>query len=347
LQRFTVASKEKPAYASTDGLRVVTLDVQEQGPVSTGVFRRLVLAVLDSAFGPELGESLERTASQPSTYRALLQRSSRFGSLSAGVRSEILEMVEGKIVADRVASWLDLPEQLARALGLNFVIALDEFQEIESLRKDIDAIPLMRSRWQKHRRVAYIISGSARSMLLGLVQSPQSPFFQHFSLQEIGDFSSKAAVELLLNESRPEKPLSLEVAELAVKTIGGHPFYLQMLGEELMEQEGTPDQSALKDALQKLLFSRTGRLALYFEAEFQKIVGRSTFLAATLDALAEGPASLTAISKVIQASSGPTVSYLERLRDAVRQTESGLYELTDPLSLCGFVGVGRVERLFP
>ena len=51
---------EAARRASTDRLRVVNLDVQEQGPVSTEVFRRLVLTVLDSAFAPELGESLER-----------------------------------------------------------------------------------------------------------------------------------------------------------------------------------------------------------------------------------------------------------------------------------------------
>jgi hypothetical protein len=47
----------------------------------------------------------------------------------------------------------------------------------------------------------------------------------------------------------------------------------------------TPDQSSLKAALQRLLFSKTGWLALYFEGAFQKLVGRSPSLCATLDAL--------------------------------------------------------------
>jgi hypothetical protein len=117
---------------------------------------------------------------------------------------------------------------------------------------------------------------------------------------------------------------------LAVKTIGGCPFYLQLLGEELTEHPGIADQSSLKASVQKLLFSRTGRLALYFEGEFQKLVGRSTFLAATLDALAEGPVNLTAIANAIQASTGATVTYLERLHDAFERTADGLYRLTDP-----------------
>jgi hypothetical protein len=134
----------------------------------------------------------------------------------------------------------------------------------------------------------------------------------------------------LQQESGPERPISSEVAELAVKTIGGCPFYLQLLGEELVESPSHPSQASLKTSLQKLLFSRTGRLALYFESEFQKLVGRSTSLAATLDALAEGPVSLTAISKTIGASTGPTVTYLERLQDAAERTADGLYRLADP-----------------
>ena len=57
--------------SASETLRVVTLDVQEQGPVSTAVFRRLALAVVDSALGEELGESLERLAHQPAAYRGL------------------------------------------------------------------------------------------------------------------------------------------------------------------------------------------------------------------------------------------------------------------------------------
>jgi hypothetical protein len=88
---------------------------------------------------------------------------------------------------------------------------------------------------------------------------------------------------------------------------------------------------AFKEALQSLLFSRMGRLALFFENEFQRLVGRSTFLAATLDALANGPATLTVVSTTIQAGSGATVNYLERLNDAIIRSGDGLYQIADPV----------------
>jgi AAA+ ATPase superfamily predicted ATPase len=324
---------EAARRVKSDSLRVVILDVQEQGPASVEIFRRLALRVADAAIGSEIGESIERLAGQASAYRQILQPSKLFGSLPTPLRIEVLELVEGVVTPERIGTWLDLPERLAAALGLWFVIALDEFQALEGLtahRKGFNPFLLMRSRWQQHRRVAYFISGSARSMLLALVSSQQSPFFQHFSLRELGPFGHDAAIELLQSQSSPDRPIPAEVAQLAVKSLTGHPFYLQLLGEELTERAGRPDIAGFKAALQGLLFSRTGRLALFFENEFQRLVGRSTFLAATLNALAEGPATLTSVAVSIQAASGATVNYLERLQDAVIRTGDGRYQLTDP-----------------
>lgn len=311
-------------------LRVVAMDVQELGPVSMEFFRRLALRIVDAAIGSELGESLERLVKQPSTYRKLLQKVARFESLPAALRSELFELVEGDVTPDRVANWLDMPEELAEALDLRFVIALDEFQELDGLnQKGFNSFVLLRSKWQKHRRTAYFISGSARSMLLSLVNSQKSPFFQHFHIHDLRPFDHQAAVDLLQRLSPLDHPIRSDVAELSVRTLSGHPFYLQLLGEELTERGGPADLPALKEALQRLLFSRTGRLALFFENEFQRLVGRSTLLAATLDALAEGPATLTAVSKAIRAKSGATVNYLERLQDAVTKSDDGRYALTD------------------
>jgi Holliday junction resolvase len=324
---------EAARRAQSSGLRIVTLDVQEQGPPSREIFRRLTLRLLDAALGGELGESLERLALDPPAYRGALQRSKRFGEFPAALRSELLELVEEAASPERVRAWLDVPERLAEVLQVRFVIALDEFQDLEGLaaaRQGFNPFTLMRGVWQRHRRVAYFISGSARSMLLTLINSEQSPFFHHFTILDLGPFHRDAAVALLQVLSPPHQQISSEVAGRAVETLGGHPFYLQLLGEALTARARAPGLPDLKDAMQGLLFSRTGRLALYFDHEFQRLVGRSTTLAATLDALAEGPATLTAVAARIRASSGATVHYLERLKDAVVRSAEERYELADP-----------------
>ena len=323
---------ESVRRVSADSPRVMTLDVQESAPLSLEVFRLYALRALDAMLGPELGESLEQLARQPTQFRRRLQQSERFISLPATLRAEIIELVDGETSVNRVNRWLQFPELLAIALHLRIVVALDEFQELDSLsrnRRGFDPFTVMRSVWQKHTRVAYFVSGSARSMLLSLVTAEHSPFFQHFALLELGAFGQDDALSLLVNHSPPQQRIPHELARQAVDAIGGHPFYLQLLGEALTARRRIPDAADLKAALQELLFSRTGRLGLYFENEYNHLVGRSASLAGALAALADGPLRLSDVAIRIKAPSGATVRYIERLKDAIRRREDGLYELTD------------------
>ncbi len=313
--------------------RAVTMDAQEWAPLSLAFFRHLALRVADAFFVHETGESLARLADQPAAYRGVLQRTGTFARLPAPLRAELLELASDAPTPERVRAWLDLPERLSEALGLRLVVALDEFQELAALtsaRKGFDVFAVLRSVWQRHRHVAYFISGSARSMLLSLVNEESSPFFHHFTILELGPFARDAATALLRRHAPPEQDIPKNVAEQAVATFGCHPFYLQMLGEELTAHRRVPDVADLKAAVQALLFSTTGRLALFLENEYNRCVGRSTHLAASLDALAEGPRTLTAVATRIQAASGATATYLDRLKDAVRRNEAGTYELSDP-----------------
>ena len=324
---------EAARRSAADDLTVVVLDVQEAAPVSLEFFRRLALRVLDAALGQELGESIERLAHAPTVFRRRLQGSPIFGRLPALLRSEILEVVEGETDSARAATWLAFPEALAQALNRRVIVAIDEFQELGALasqRKGFDPFPLMRSVWQKQKRCAYFVSGSARSMLLTLLTAEHSPFFQHFTVMELGPFGPAEAVALLGQHSPPEFPIGRNLAEHAVAVLGGHPFYLQLLGETLTTRGRAPDLEDLKAALQELLFSGTGRLALYFENEYNRLVGRATSLAAVLDALAAGPLRMGEIANEIKAASGAAVRYVERLQDAIHHREDGSYALSDP-----------------
>jgi hypothetical protein len=320
--------------AASEDLAVMALDAQEQAPPSPGFFRLYALRALDALLGRDLGESLERLARVPADYRRRLQDAPGFAGLPAALRAEILEVAGAAVDPARVAAWLALPEALAAALGRRVIVAVDEFQDLAALAahgRAFDPFPLMRSVWQTHKRVGYIVSGSARSMLLAMLTEERSPFFQHFAILELGPFGRDEALSLLHDHSPAHCPIAAEVAARAVDVLGGHPFYLQMLGEALTARRSAPDLKDLKAALQELLFSRTGRLGLYFENEYNRLVGRAASLAAALEALAGGAARLTDVAARIGAASGATVRYLERLGDAIRRREDGRYELTDPV----------------
>ncbi len=150
----------------------------------------------------------------------------------------------------------------------------------------------------------------------------------------MGSFAREDAIRLLSESAPSQSPVSSALAGRAFDVVGGNPFYLQLLGEALTRQPTRDEDSSLKQGLQDLLFSRTGRLALYFENEFQRLVGRSGYLAKTLEALANGPLRLTEIAKEIQSPTGATARYLERLKDAVARTQ----DIRLDLSISGLSG---------
>jgi AAA+ ATPase superfamily predicted ATPase len=318
--------------ASSESIHFVVLDVMGESPVNLDLFRRYALAVADTLLGGALGWSLATLSRRRDDYHDALSRSDVVAALPSEVRGRLGELATPIGDVEDIRAMLSLPELLAAALDARVVIAVDEFQELASLaagRRGFDPFPVMRSVWQRHERVAYVVSGSARTMLEELVSSRHSPFFQHFGVMELGPFEVSEAVGLLVGKSPPGRRIPKALAQRAVAVLGGHPFYLQLLGQTLTRDEPPYDDESFKLALQELLFNRTGRLSLYFEREYAETVGRSTYLAACLDALAEGPCRLTDVAKAIGATSGATAGYLERLGDTVKH-EGKSYMLADP-----------------
>ncbi len=315
-------------------VHALVLDVQDTAPLSLEVFRDLALRAADAVLSPQAGVSLAQLARDPREWRKGLLATKAFDALPPGSRSFLLELPELELTQrDFVKSCLEVPEALAHATKGWLVVAIDEFQELAALsgppEKD-GLFAVMRATWQRHTRTGYVISGSARQMLTELVTSKASPFFQHFTVVEIGPFTERDAVELLVGLGKDVGGIGRSLAQAAYRAVGGSPFYLQVLGEALASLAGEPDEATrLKLGLQQVLFHRTGRLALYFEREWLRLVGRATTLAATLDALADGPARLTDVAARIKAPSGATLGYLERLGEAVQRTSDGRHELSD------------------
>lgn len=310
---------------------IVSIDTTEESPIGTSFFRRYALRVVDAAFGPELGESPEALALEPNAYRAALAESKNFNRLDVTTRHLLFGIPDMPMSEGFIRQCLELPERLAKGLGISFMIAIDEFQELSALqskRRSVSPFHMMRSTWQIQKRTSYVVSGSARSMLRALVTEKTSPFFQHFSIIEMGPMPREAAVRLLVESGTEPRKIPEHIAEQVVDLLGCRPFYLQLFGDALTRTDPPYDRDVLAAVLQDLLFSRTGRLSLYFQNEFNLLVGQSRNLAAVLETLAKGPQKLSEIARAIGAPAGQASSYVQRLDDAVCQTDK-LYKLDD------------------
>lgn len=313
--------------------RFVVLDSFEVHQPGLEIFRRLALRTIDAFFADGLGLSLEAIADQPESYRGALLDSKAFNKLDRALKTDLLKVPDLPFDLKLAELALGLGERLAVAFGGFCVVAWDEFQVLTRLdaSKKVSVLPLARAVWQRHKRSAYIICGSERALLTDLVSSPTSPFFQHFTVMELLPMGEKDAAQLLLESAPPRRKISPAIAKEAARVLNGHPFYLQLFGETLTASPGPYDEGAVKQAYQELLFSRTGRLALFFQNEFDRLVGNAATLAATLEALADGPQRLADIGRTIKASTGSMAQYLSRLGDAVVHRPDGLYALADPV----------------
>ncbi|MEQ9320295.1 MAG: ATP-binding protein, partial [Polyangiaceae bacterium] len=318
------------APASVD---VAVLDVFERTPFDLEIIRRLAARALDAVLAEEVGASLSRRLHVPDEYRALLHESASLRGVDAALRTDLDRLAEEKASPDAARRWLDLPEQLCRATDRRLVVAIDEVQELSALsRRGFEPFALMRAVWQRHERVGYVISGSEPTMLRRLVTARDSPFFQHFHLFELGPFARADAVSFLVEASPSDRRIGRTLAERVVDIVGGHPFYLALFGEALTSELPPYDETTLKPATQGLIFSRTGRLSLYFDNEYARLVGKASTAASTLAAIAEhGPTRLTDIAKTIGSSTASTARYVERLGDALVRDDDGLYRVADPL----------------
>jgi len=313
-------------------VRFVVIDSFEDQPLGFDIFRRLALRTVDAFFGRELGVSLEELASRPDEYRATLPEARAFAKLDRALRADLLSLCVAPANARTAGLALGLGERLAVATKQYCVVAWDEFQELAKLPAARGGVlSLARAIWQRHQRTTYIICGSERGLLRELVTSERSPFFQHFDFMELGPMSPEDAQVLLQKSGPPGRAIPAAVAKQAVAILGGNPFYLQLFGEVLTGGEPPYDVGLVRQVYSELLFTRTGRLSLYFAREFDRLVGSAATLAATLEALADGPLRTMEIARRTGASSGAAVRYLERLGDAVMRGGDQRWSLVDPV----------------
>ena len=313
-------------------VQFVVIDSFEDQPLGFDIFRRLALRTVDAFFGRDLGVSLEALAENPDEYRAALLEVPELATVDRALRIDLLSLCEAPANAKTAHLALGLAERLAAATRQYCVVAWDEFQELAKLPAARGGVlSVARALWQRHQRTTYIICGSERGVLRQLVTSERSPFFQHFDFMELGPMTEANARELLEKSSPQGRAIPPDVASQAVEVLGGHPFYLQLFGEVLTAREPPYDTGLVRQVYSELLFTRTGRLSLYFEREFDRLVGSAATLAATLEALAAGPLRTMEVARKTGASSGAVTRYLERLGDAVVRGDDQRWSLVDPV----------------
>lgn len=225
---------------------------------------------------------------------------------------------------DSLSRFIEESEQLIQ-------IALDEFQEIVTLKEALTIEAALRTRIQR-QKASYFFIGSRRRVLLGIFNERQRPFFQSainyplgpLPVMDLGNFITWQFKE---HGKSCTKDMGLRLAS----TVDCHPYYSEKLGFFVYEMAEAVNEETIQAGLQKLIVSEKP----VFEAILQGLSPHQRLL---LKALAlEPPKKILAGSYVQKHGLGSTggvqhsTKHLEDLDLIERKGDPEQWQLVDPV----------------
>lgn len=226
---------------------------------------------------------------------------------------------------------------LAEKTEKKFVVMLDEFQDLEKLRRYRglgNIIERFRGALQERgKRVSYVISGSRVHILRAMIRDKSSPLYLHFKEVPIGPMEQEYAKELFKKYVEAKGTNTGKVDQAAAQAyelVGGHPLYLIALAE------AWDGKKSVGYAFAELLSSPTGALKLYAEyvitEDISEARGGPILLTIVRVLATKGPMSIGTIANAV----GKPANYLQEYVDELLKFDVILkdgkdYRLTDPV----------------
>jgi uncharacterized protein len=157
---------------------------------------------------------------------------------------------------------LNLPEKIAQAKNIRLVMCFDEFQNIEYLTDSLPFQKLLRSHWQKHQHVTYLLYGSKRHMLMQLFEKQSYPFYKFGQVMYLDKIPAPEFEKYIVEQfDLHHKHITKKQAKAMVRLMDNKPYYVQQLAFILFNNTQTKvDAAILNASLQALL---TQSFALY------------------------------------------------------------------------------------
>jgi len=247
------------------GSKAVCAHVDVYGATSEAAFASSLLA--------NLGEALPRL---PAGEALSLVREHL-----PSLRPRVLMAERGKIAIDPVwpasadramEELLDFPEVVASVAGKQLVLALDEFQEVLQWG-GVALMKRMRARFQRHRHVTYVFSGSRRHLLRGMFLDEEAAFYRFAQRIALGPIPQEALAEYV-RERFSKRPggIGAEVLGALLERTGGHPYATQRLCAKLWGLGRRPRGREDVDLAVRLIAAEDSPL---FERLWEEVAGAS------------------------------------------------------------------------
>lgn len=154
---------------------------------------------------------------------------------------------------------LNLPEAIASKKNINFIICLDEFQNLASFHGFEALEKKMRAAWQRHNNVTYCLYGSKRHMMNDIFNNPSKPFYRFGDLMELQKINTESWVSFIIKGfSNTGKSINESDAKLIPGMMKDHSWYVQQLSHYTWQKtDKKAGRKEITSALDELIYANT------------------------------------------------------------------------------------------
>ncbi len=148
---------------------------------------------------------------------------------------------------------LDVIFQYFSSQNSNFVLAIDEFQQVTDYpEKNLEAV--LRSFVQQSKNVTMLFSGSRKHLLTGIFTSPDRPFYNSTQILELGKISSGSYTDFITERfSSASRSITPAAVSLILEAASLHTYYVQVLCNRIYSSFRKVDTDQVRSVLLKII----------------------------------------------------------------------------------------------
>jgi hypothetical protein len=210
---------------------------------------------------------------------------------------------------------LDLPQQIAEKKGKKVVVCIDEFQQIGEFAETMKFQKTLRSHWQNHSDVAYILYGSKKHMMMHIFGEYDSPFYRFGDMMFLQKIANEDWKKFIVGRfENTGKSISPDLAGYLAEQVENHPYYVQQLAQYAwLRTQKTCTQAIADGALQAMMDSLNLQFVNLMDTLTEK---QRSFLCA----VSEGVRNLSA-SDTLQRYQLGTSGHIRILKNALKKRD--------------------------
>ena len=198
----------------------------------------------------------------------LIESTKKFLPQTIEAIKKIVQHIEKGKFLDAYLDVINLPEIFTFESGKFCIVVLDEFHNLEDL-----GIPQvfqeLGKRIMTQKKCLYIVTSSLSGVAKDILSEKLSLLFGNFEVVDIAAFDLKTS-QGFLRYNLKDTNISSSLRNFLIDFASGHPFYLNMISQEMIHLCAIHKQQEiylplLTQAIENTIFNRWGILSRHFE----------------------------------------------------------------------------------